>query len=96
VSDEATTPLDAEGTETETGDDAALARDEAIQAVIDQGRDDRLWMRAAAPLLTELRLMLEGDPPPQIPARVRFGLDRAYIAICERIGRISRRDLPGE
>ena len=49
---------------------------------------NRLWLKAVVPLL-QLRSH-ETDPS----GRVQFAFDQMYVAACERVARILRRDLP--
>jgi hypothetical protein len=70
--------------------EAQLTPDEAAQAAIDQERERRLWLKAAAPFL-QLRTH-ESDPSD----RVQLALDLMTIAVCERVARISRSDLPAD
>jgi hypothetical protein len=74
------------GKNDEQADD--LDKDSATQAALDLERDNRLFLRAATPLL-QARTH-ESDPSD----RVQFALDQAHIALCERLARICRSDLP--
>jgi hypothetical protein len=67
-----------------------LSEDEAVQAALDAEHDNRLFLKTAAPILAARSH--ESDPSD----RVQLALDMAHIAICERIGRICRSDLPND
>ena len=77
------TPADAE----------LIEADELAQAVADQDRHDILWLRALPAVLEGLRGIAVEDEKP-LSSRVLLAIDRALIAACERLSRISRRDLP--
>jgi hypothetical protein len=61
-----------------------------MQAALDVERDNRLFLKTATPILAGRSH--ESDPSD----RVQLALDLAYIALCERIGRICRSDLPSD
>jgi hypothetical protein len=70
--------------------DDELTEDEAMQAALDVERDNRLFLKTAAPILAARSH--ESDPS----GRVQLALDLAHMAICERIARICRSDLPSD
>jgi hypothetical protein len=66
----------------------AIAED--LAAVVDLDRQDILILRTLDDVVNKLRDMTtEGESN-----RVRFGAERALLAVAERVGRIMRRDLP--
>jgi hypothetical protein len=77
---------------TRVTDEAAVDADSADECCIDEALDlemqHRLWLKAALPILQARKIDEDLSP------RVQLALDKAAIAICERIGRISRSDLP--
>ena len=63
---------------------------DVLEACADLDRQDILLLKALPALVTELRFVTEepADPRAQHAARC------ALLAVCERVGRICRRDLP--
>ena len=70
--------------------------DDQARPISDPGREDRLWLGRITVVLAELRALDEGEVPSRLPDRVLYARDRALIALCERIARTARRDLPVE
>jgi hypothetical protein len=64
-----------------------MTPDEAVYAAVNQGREQRLWLKALVPLL-QLR---RGDSDPS--DRVQLALDFVAIAAAERICRLCRSDM---
>ncbi len=54
---------------------------------------DRLTVKTAVLILPELRAMADAESTPD---RIRFAAQRTIIAVCERVSRMCRRDLPAE
>jgi hypothetical protein len=72
--------------------------DRAAQAAADLDRIDVLMVKHLPCVLEELRLMDSSNEmsmrDPSV--RVLHARDMAYIALCERLGRVARRDLPAD
>ena len=83
------TPAPETAPDPDPGCDAADA-DADAQAALDLDRQDILLLRHLPQILAELRAV--EDPAD----RVRWAIDRAQIAVCERICRLARRDLPAD
>jgi hypothetical protein len=64
--------------------------DELVEAALDYEAQARLWVRALRSVL-ELRSH-DSDPSD----RVQLALDLLHIAVCERLSRICRADLPAD
>jgi hypothetical protein len=80
-----------EASVTEADEDAALAADDAADAAAAEGQA-RLWLRA----VTVSAEMLGKTPEAAtVDCRVRYAVDMALVAACERIGRLCRSDLLG-
>ena len=71
-------------------DQAAIQADEVAQACADLDRQDILFLKCLPDLLPELYRTSRGTDN----QRQQFAARRALTAICERIGRICRRDVP--
>jgi hypothetical protein len=63
---------------------------DAIDQVVEDHTQARLWIRAITPLL-QLRSH-DSDPS----GRVQLAFDMMHIAACERVSRLLRSDLPNE
>jgi hypothetical protein len=53
---------------------------------------DMRWLRSVQPILLELRTIVDGDLKECDPCRT--AARESMIAICDRLGRIARRDVP--
>jgi hypothetical protein len=71
-------------------DDGAdeLTADEAVDAALDYETQQRLWVKS---LRTVLELRSHDSDPSD---RVQLALDLMVIAVCERVSRICRSDVP--
>lgn len=70
------------------GDDALeLSPDQAVQIAMDCDQQHRLWLGAALTFLKYWPQILEPNP------RVQLALDKAKIAVLERVARAFRQDL---
>ena len=75
--------------------DVALAAEqiaEDLAAVIDVDRQDILILKTLKPVFGDIRQCTCAEESP----RVRFAADMALVAICERVQRMMRRDLPAD
>jgi hypothetical protein len=70
----------------------AFEADEEAQAVADLDLQDARLLKLL-PTLLEQMSWLNGETEVE---RLRFAANCALIAICERIGRLCRRDLPAD
>jgi hypothetical protein len=79
----------ADGACAEVAEDAEQIAED-LAAVVDVVPQDVLILKSLEPVLGEIRQCTCPDESP----RVRYAADQAVVAICERVGRIMRRDLP--
>lgn len=64
---------------------------EALAQIRAEEHELRAWLRAITPLF---QIHLSEDSP--VPDRVRFAVDRLWIAACERAARILRSDISAD
>jgi hypothetical protein len=73
--------------------DQADQADESYQAAADLDRQDLKMISALAAMLPELRALNTEDCS-GMDDRVQAARDKALIAVCDRLRRIARRDIP--